>query len=477
MRKYFFNLIVSLGFSMVYAQEQKIVFPLDHSPEYFLDYKKELTEKYTTYISKFKNDANYKELKYEYEEQLAATILDIEDSLFYSDDLVQNYLEAILAELVLANPNFLNTETYFVLLSRSTAANAYTPGDGTLVINADLIRRLHSESELAFILAHEIGHNYFQHIKKNIEAYVAFYNSESTKQEIKDIKNSEYQKSKKLDEFLKKYTFDKRKHGRVGEFACDSFAIEMLKNTKYNPFAAIEVLTILDSVDSKLFNHEINFETFLKLDSISVEDKWKKDAKTQGFSLSNIKPVEVSVVEKALEDSLKTHPECTERILKAKALLQESEAKNNSPINDSLFQAFKKQLEFESIESEFYFERYDLALYKSFLLLEDFPSEVYPYLSIAKAINGICHNQVTHKFGMVVSQPKSYYPADFNDFLSFLGKQTTEDLGEFSYFFLEQHRQKIQKEKDFYLLLEKAAEYAGKNEKLKQIELQKNNKY
>jgi hypothetical protein len=82
MRKYFFNLIVSLGFSMVYAQEQKIVFPLDHSPEYFLDYKKELTEKYTTYISKFKNDANYKELKYEYEEQLAATILDIEDSLF-----------------------------------------------------------------------------------------------------------------------------------------------------------------------------------------------------------------------------------------------------------------------------------------------------------------------------------------------------------------------------------------------------------
>src|SRR5262249_9375647 len=55
-----------------------------------------------------------------------------------------------------------------IYVVKSDASNAFSAGAGTVFITNGLIRRLHSESELAAIISHEMSHTLLGHVREAI---------------------------------------------------------------------------------------------------------------------------------------------------------------------------------------------------------------------------------------------------------------------------------------------------------------------
>lgn len=269
------------------AQRLPLSFPFSTNANFHNQYVEKLTNKYETYHENYKvHNCCLSDFQKEYDNQLEYTVNDIKSGKFYADSTLQNYLNQILDEIISKN-QILNKEDYYLLLSRKTIPNAYTTGDGTIVVYMDLLRRFNNEAELAFILGHEIAHNFFNHAMQGIDNRILFFNDKNTKDYINTIKRSVYNKNKMIDEFLLKYAFNRNKHGRMFEMDCDSFSIELLKNTKYNPYAAVNALEILDSVDSKLFNSTLAFKESLNFENYPFKSSWEISEKRTSFFLSS----------------------------------------------------------------------------------------------------------------------------------------------------------------------------------------------
>ncbi len=86
-------------------------------------------------------------------------------------------MDALVAEIVKANP-LLQKQNFNCYFSRSGVPNAVYIGEGIILFNMGLFKRLDNESQAVFILCHEIAHFYLQHGENSIRRYVAAINSQ-----------------------------------------------------------------------------------------------------------------------------------------------------------------------------------------------------------------------------------------------------------------------------------------------------------
>lgn len=444
------TLISFILFFELFAQNLPLSFPFSTDVKFHEGYIDKLTNKYEVYHENYKvHNCCLSDFQNEYDNQLEYTVNDIKSGKFYADSTLQNYLNKILDEIISKNP-ILEKEDYYLMLSRKTIPNAYTTGDGTIVICMDLLRRFNSEAELAFVLGHEIAHNYFNHAMQGIDNRILFFNDKKTQEYINTIKRSVYNKNKMIDEFLIKYAFNRNKHGRMFELDCDSFSIELLKNTKYSPYAAIGVLEILDSVDSKMFNSTLEYNNFFDFESYPFKPSWEISEKRNSFFLSAAVKEELSEEKKQLKDSLKTHPDCQIRIEKAKELLKGFE--NNGKdfiVSKEYFNDLIFQLEFEAIESDFHYKKVNIALYKALQLLHKYPDEPYLYIALSRGFQTLSEGQENHEFGKYVVKTNHFFPKEFNDFTTFLEKLSLEDLKQIAYYILKENKELAEPHPDF----------------------------
>lgn len=167
-----------------------------------------------------------------------------------------DYLDAVVGEIMNANPLLaqLNVKCYF---SRSGIPNAEYLGEGLILVNMGLVTQLQNESQLAFILAHELAHCYLKHSENNIAAYVDTINSKEIQLQLKNIKKATYGKRAELENLLKGLTFNSRRHGRLHETEADSMAVEIIRNTRFNMQEAISTLGLASSVSDFYSQHQI----------------------------------------------------------------------------------------------------------------------------------------------------------------------------------------------------------------------------
>lgn len=117
----------------------------------------------------------------------------------------------------------------FVLVNNKEI-NAFAKGDGNIYINVGLLRDIQSEDELAFIIAHEMGHNVYRH-------------PQSRKQvnQLTDIANMIGQLISKgntkmiIDAVA---TATKASYSRPQEEQADIYAIKTIFDAGYNPIKA-----------------------------------------------------------------------------------------------------------------------------------------------------------------------------------------------------------------------------------------------
>ncbi len=340
-------------------------------------------EKRKLFLKEYKtrHDQKIKEVKKTYSGKISKEIQAVYTSQFedfsrtinnkeiYFDDAIQSYIQKILNEITSTNPN-LADKKIAVYFSRDSEANAYSIGDGTIIFNMELLKYLNNEAEIGYIICHEIAHYILNHRDKSIEKEVTSQNLKEAKALEKDIKKSKFNKQIKSENFAKNSAYSRKNRSRQHEFQADSLGLNYFKNTHYNTAASISLLKQLSKTDIETDSlpratYPKNFTT--KNQKFIKEWVVMEDYSKYSYSKENLFKWDV--------DSLKTHPDCEQRIEKIKKLVTDN--KKNYYTDKAFFDDLKKRLLYEQIYSNYYTKNFGLSLYEALKLKQKNQTNIF----------------------------------------------------------------------------------------------------
>jgi len=244
----------------------------------------------------------------------------IKNGRIVTDKNWEVYLNSIAGKLLQNEPTLL--QKIKVWCVKDLSANALSFIDGSIYLNQGLIIHLKTESELAFIIAHEIAHVMKQHALKEIELQ-----NKIAKAEI----NTDNYVGRNYRNLI---------HSKENEYEADGIALKLVIQAGYNPNMAINALNLLN-IDSSLFSR-INIAQILsneidnslaQLDSSEWAKSKRRDEK------KNLK------IEDSNTDQFSTHPDIAKRIIS----LREQLIIYDQPENSQLFQ-IKDSASYSSIQ-------------------------------------------------------------------------------------------------------------------------------
>ncbi|MGN6645187.1 MAG: M48 family metallopeptidase [Cytophaga sp.] len=352
------------------------------------------------------------------------------------------YVNTIFNEIIKSNPS-LKDRNIRLLINRDAEANALSRGDGTIEINIGLIARLNNESQLAFIICHEISHYILNHSNEDIQKTISDYQSTATKDEINSIAKSKYNQNTRLQNLLTDITLRHRKISRQHEKEADSLGFLYLSNTIYSEAEALTALDILDHIEDEQNKIQIDYSKVFNFPQYPFKSEWldKSDmlVMVQKKTTSEI----------LLEDSLKTHPDCKIRIVYLKA----SPVQPNKKIffqNEDLFFEMKKISKYEVIEYAFYSKRLSYCIYESLKLQMEFPDDSYLVSKIGKSLNIINFAKAKHEVGLYVPLVSSSYNLNYYDLTHLIREWRSTDITNINMLFVLQYYNKFKDEEFLY---------------------------
>jgi Zn-dependent protease with chaperone function len=356
---------------------------------------------------------------YKDRKQLLTNMLSDGDFIFEgpSFECVQRVFKKLLA----SNPQL--DQSMIVLLARTAIPNAFNTGDGFIVVNMGLLARLENESQLAFVLSHEASHQKMEHSNLAIKRYAEESTDVMAKTEqrraISKILREEYHSTTKLANLLLPGMMSSMRHRRSSEYQADSLGLIFLKKTGYDPSHALTMLKILDEADEDLYQNNAPLSEIFNFTDYPFQNSWIE------------KPEEVSSlgtfaeIKYALEDSLKTHPDCLDRI---KTLKDRNETLGNSySYIDENYAPIRSNSEIELIGSYKLLGNYGRAFYQCVHLIANNHTEQYIYDELAEILAFLSSKKYDHAFGKFVSVPNTQHTDSYNEILYFLDRLSAQE--------------------------------------------------
>lgn len=374
-------------------------------------------------------------------ERYAALEKKFKETHFFSDDRVDPYLQGILREILKGNPT-LPAQDIRLLLARYPWPNATSHGEGTILLNAGLLAHLENESQLAFVICHEIAHYVLDHVESAIRKRIAVLESDETKAEIKKISKTEYGARAKALELLKDISYDATRHSRLREAQADSMALSLLLNTRYDAREALSCLGILDHIDED-DSTRLQFRELLDSKDFPFNDAWLR------VQLSSFGG---ATVEKVLdEDSLKTHPDCGKRIALLVPRLEDfsGQGKSLHLQSNKAFLELRQACTFEAGRSHYFFDNLSRALYEGILLLQRHPDQPFLQGTLGMCLTRMHNEQKNHALGKYIDLPSRDQSEQYVIVTSFIQNLRLSDWARLGYYFL---KPKAGDAKDPYLL-------------------------
>lgn len=348
------------------------------------------------------------------------------------------YLQKILDRIVSVNEELKPLEVRLVF-SRDSWVNAYSVGEGTLIVNAGLLIRLKNEAELAFVLCHELAHYYLDHSAKSIQKMISTANSETVRAELKKLSRQEYGAGADLDKLMKWMAFSSRRHSRENESEADEMAIRFMKNTEFNGQGAITCLQMLDQSDDSTYYAPLNLKTIFNFPDYAFKNRWLQD-ETAIFSQLKGNTGELSAQER---DSLRTHPDCPLRIAAMEPAVRDITGRQDFPVDAAMFKQLQARFSIEIIEELYQEKRYALHLYLALGLLQTGQHRTYAVYTIARVLNALYEAQLQHQFGLYVEKENRVYPQNYNQLLRLLDRLRLNELAALNYFFCRQYKEEM----------------------------------
>ena len=425
-------ILICTNFYQVFAQQNVFIPAIEDEPE--LKMISALLEKNYQWDNATLPSENKKELVKIYKQRRDNIQEKIDKKEIYTDSRAQKYLDAIVAEIVKANP-LLQHKEFKCYFSRSGIPNAAYLGEGFIIFNMGLFSRLDNESQAVFVLCHELAHFYLKHSENAIHNYVATFNSDEVQKQLRDIKKQTYGKRAELEKLLKGLTFDTRRHGRDHESSADSMGVEFMRNTRFDLSASLSTLALLDSIDTDTLNTEMVLQNVFNAKDYPFKKRWIN--KEEGLLGGHARLKE----DESFADSLKTHPDCKLRIkiLEPTILKYQSASSLKNNIDKATFDALKNIFRYEIIEYDFSSDNYTKSLQHAIELLQVNPSDPYLVAQIGKIFNEFYEAQKSHTLGKVTELPAPYWESNYNLLLQFVQNLFLEDYAGIGYNFLKQY--------------------------------------
>lgn len=355
----------------------------------------------------------------------------IDDKEIHTAPEAQQYLDALVKEIVQSNP-VLQQQTFRCYFSRSGIPNASYIGEGIILINMGLFYRLSDESEAAFVISHEIAHFLLKHSENSIQKYVATLNSPEVQEALKKIKGSEFRKREQLEQLVKGLTFDTRRHGRNRESEADSMAVELVHNTRFDVAGALSALALLDNIDKDSLNTETCLQKTFNPQGYPFQKKWI--AKEEGL-LGGHAVLEQDGKE---DDSLKTHPDCKQRIQSLTPLVSRYARASNAKniIDAKRFEQYRNTFPYEIIAYTYDSKRYTSSLYYTLAMLQKKPTDPWLITHVGTLFNGLYAAQKAHTLSNVADRPSPDYPARYNQLLQFVQNLYLDNIALIGFWYL-----------------------------------------
>jgi len=349
-----------------------------------------------------------------------------------TDKTTQDYLYK-LAQEILKNNSFLKAEEFRILFSRTLSPNAFSVGVGAIFFHAGLFYRMQNESQAAFVLCHEMAHDYLHHSNQNIEQTVNTLYSEQFQKELKKLSKQQYGRNAEAEKLLKNLTFKNQRYSREFEESADSMAIELMKNTEFDIHEALSCLALLDSVDHTKYDSRFALEKVFSFQNYPFKKSWLEE---DAFRFASTEE------EQKEAELLKTHPDCAVRIDRIKEKVNRY-YKNNSKrfvVDERMFNELKSAFDYDIIKYYHQHKNISVALFLSLQTLQVYPDDLYLQTMAGKCLNEIYDRQKNHTLGTVIDLPNPEFNKSYNSFLHFLQNLRLPEVAALSYYFLLQYQ-------------------------------------
>jgi Zn-dependent protease with chaperone function len=350
---------------------------------------------------------------------------------------MQAYLDRVVTVIRQGNPSVAAAD-FSCYFSRSYIPNASYIGEGIILFNMGLFQKLDNESQVAFILCHEIAHFLLRHAENGIHQYVASINSREVQEALHKIKGSAYGKHEQLEKLVKGLTFDSRRHSRDHEAEADSMAAELMVNTPFGLSGSLSALALLDTIDTDTLDMSLCLPRLFNAPQYPFRNKWI--AKDGGLLGSH-----AGIGDSEMLDSLKTHPDCKKRILLLTSLIggKSQPVAKTFVVDSAVFASLRNAFHYETIEYAYLTAHYTESLFLTLEWLQKKPDDAYLVSQVGRLLNGLYAAQKSHSLSRITDLPSPGYPPDYNLLLQFIQRLYLEDLASISYYYLKPYQPRL----------------------------------
>jgi hypothetical protein len=273
-------------------------------------------------------------------------------NILYGSKLNQ-YINTIADNLLKEYPGLRKDLRFYIL--QSPVVNAAATENGIILINVGMIAQVSNESELAFIISHEIIHYVEHHIIK-MNNYEDVFNKNK----------NEYK------EFYLKY----HNRSRENELEADKLGLERYyQHSSYSYMALNGVFDVLQYAEFPF--DEIPFQrTYVETNFYQFPDN---------YFLSTVTPIRIRDDN---VDTLSTHP----NIQKRRAVIQRlisglsDEGRKLFVQSEELFNEIRDLARFQCIHIFLIQHQYDYAFYNTYILEQKFPNNTFLLMTKAASL-------------------------------------------------------------------------------------------
>jgi beta-barrel assembly-enhancing protease len=289
---------------------------------------------------------------------------------------ISNYLNMVAAVVLKGKPELRDKLRFYIL--KSNVPNAYSTDQGIILFTSGLIAQLESESQLAYILCHEISHFTEKHVR----------NEYIESQKITSGKGS-YGKlnyNKRMNEISL--------YSKELELEADQKGMDMFLETEYH-------------LDGAFTGFEVLHYSYLPFDDIRFD--------TTYFSTpvmlvpGTFFPDTINEISKEIDydDDGHTHPNIQTRIDEALEYTEgkDTKGKKHFIVSEEDFFKARDLARFEGINLALSNREYGNALYDVFLLKQDFPDNRFLDLAEVKALYGLMKYKNNNRYSEVTIKP------------------------------------------------------------------------
>lgn len=261
-----------------------------------------------------------------------------------------------------------------VYIMRSASVNAFSTDNGLLIVNIGLLAQVSNESELAFVLAHEIAHYAERHVSK-----------------INDYRDTLKDRNAILH-YLK-YQNRSREH----EMAADRLALERFYSKTSYSYEAV------DGVFDVLLYSDLPFDEVPFTNNLMETDFYQFP---NNYFLANVNPISSRADNL---DTLLTHPNIERRrgALQPRLANKSNAGRAVFVQSEELFNEVRKLARFECLNIFLTEHHYDKALYNAYVLKRQHPDNAFLDEVVVTALYGFSKHKNYSKIGDVIQPYKS----------------------------------------------------------------------